>query len=204
MRRCVLFVGIAGIIACGDASGPEPAATFSGTVEGRTFLPIEAISASGAISILGPGTRTNMAVIVISDTAGQCATFTANNQLKSQLDLVIFLADIDPNSGVASAPTGIGSYTAIPFERPAGSATPLHAAFAELSGEDATCTLSIEPAEAISGSVTLTSNAGATLTGTLDLVLHAFNADYHVTGSFNTTDCSSIVAYFNASQHTCS
>lgn len=40
------------------------------------------------------------------------------------------------------------------------------------------CTLSIEPAEAISGSVTLTSNSGAAFTGTLDIVLHAFKDDY--------------------------
>lgn len=202
MRRC-LVLGMAGTLACGSSSGPEPPATFSGTVEGRTFSPVEAMSASGSIAILGPGTATNMAVIVLSDAAGQCATFTANGELKSQMDLVIFLADVDPSSGIASAPTGIGSYAVIPFEHPAGSSTPPHAAFAELSGEDATCTLSIEPAEAKSGSVTLTSNAGAAFAGTLDLILHAFNDDYHVSGSFNTTACPGIIGYLNASQHTC-
>lgn len=89
-------------------------------------------------AVLGPGTDTNMAVVVLSDAAGQCATLTANKELKSQMDFVIFLADVDPNSGVARAPTGIGSYTAIPFWRPAGSSTPSHVAFAELSGEDST------------------------------------------------------------------
>src|SRR5262249_12902817 len=123
MQYCVLF-GMVGLFACGDAGGPLPAATFSGTVEGRPFSPVEAMSASGSIAVLGPGTNINMAVVVLSDAAGQCATFTANGQLKSQMYLVILLADFDPRSGAASAPAGIGIYTVIPFEQSDGSTLP--------------------------------------------------------------------------------
>lgn len=174
-------------MACG---GGGAKATFSGTVHGQTFSPKDAISSTATVQYLG-----SAAWIVLTDANGLCASLTANQDVGSTKKLILVLwSNVNQTPG---PPAGIGTFSVY-----AGTGVrPDNMVLAEFVVYDATCSFppSTEPADATSGSLTLTRNSGGSYEGTFDLI---FNGD-HVTGTFNTSNCPGLSTFLNVSQHEC-
>jgi len=195
VRQVVVPLACAAL-ACG---GGGANATFSGTIHGQTFSPEDAISSTATVEYFG-----SAAWIVLTDANGLCASLTANQDFRSTKTLTLVLwSNVNQTPG---PPAGIGTFSVY-----AGTgARPDNMVLAEFVAYDATCsfTPSTEPADATSGSVTLTRNSGGSYEGTFVLIFNgndpvAGTSNDRVTGTFNTSNCPGLSTFLNVNQHEC-
>lgn len=162
LRVCGAASLLLGMTACG---GTAPA-SFTGSVGGVAFQPVESVSAAGAV--------------VLSDRSGFCDLATRNVAPKSSHYFVIAVGKSDgASTEAASAP---GTYAVVDRN-----AAILPSRFAQVAfvTVDAVCKDPNGPA-GISGTVVITKVEGDVFSGTFDLVLAGGD---HVSGAFSPTGC---------------
>lgn len=155
------------VAACGGG-GAGSSASFTGTVDGTTFHPVEAISAPGTITM--------------SDRSGLCDLATRSIEPRSSHVLAIGVAEDDRKA------VHPGTYTVVD---PHTANRPLKAAFAVFVTVDAVCTPPQRSSSA-SGTIVLTKVVDGAYTGTFDIV---FQGGDHVSGSFDSASCSGLAGW---------
>lgn len=162
LRVCGAASLLLGVAACGGTA----AASFTGSVGGVAFQPVESVSAAG--------------VVVLSDRSGLCDLATRNVAPKSSH---YFVVGVGKSDGVSIEPASApGTFTVVD-----GNAAVLPSRFALVSfvTVDAVCKDPNGPA-GISGTVVITKVEGDAFSGTFDLVLAGGD---HVSGAFSPTGC---------------
>jgi len=178
MRKWIPLPCALALFACGSGVG---SASFNGTVRGQSMHPADAVSGPSVVGWL-----------ILSSVGGVCAKMAAKQEPKSWVTLSVQLMDSRPTAPFVIAPATTGTFTIVPGNF-AGSLPP-HAATAVFNVTDALCA-NISGGNAVSGTVTLTSNDGGAYSGLFDLT---FDSGDHVTGSFDATHCAGIDTFLAA------
>jgi hypothetical protein len=183
MKRRALLGGIwLVLLGCGSSS-PAPF-TANGTIGGVSLKAGDAVGAPGSAKFnTSPTTPVsiNAEIIVLSNSAGLCASATAAKQPKTSQFLTLVLSD------QSNVPTGPGTHTIW-----AGTGTmPAKLAFAQYDRTDANCaSVQPRPLVATSGTVTITSISGNNASASFDLT---FDSTEHITGSFSASNCAALI-----------
>ena len=184
------------LLAAAACGGGGASATFTGTIDGQTMRPTDAISSPATVGFTS-GTAP-VAAIVIADAGGLCTRLAANLEPKSSRVLVLFLADVNGATGAIQVPSGTATH--LLFTVGSG-APPAHFAVASFGVNDASCRqIASQSATAVSGTVTLTGNANGAYAGTYDLV---FDSGDQVRGSFHTAACQGLATFLSSNAHGC-
>ena len=191
--KAVHFLALFGAFACGTRTA---SATFDGSVRSVSMQPKDAISSVATVRLASGAAPA--AAIIISDAGALCTKVSANLEPASSRALILFLADVNPSTGALQAAAGIGVY---PIFILGSGVPPAHFAVATFGANDASCKdIPADSADATSGSITLTGNAGGEYAGTYDLT---FDSGDHVTGAFDTAVCQGLASYLGNLSHGC-
>jgi hypothetical protein len=164
----------------GPDAGNAPA-SVNGTIGGQSMSAKDAIS--GVLALQSNG---SVGVVLITTIANTCSEFSGGHGPKSAQAIVIALANVGTSS-LSPAQTP-GDYTI--YDANATNPGPNLAAVA-YETTDATCNQTTS-LQASSGKVTLTRADSKGYAGTFDVTFP--NGGGHVTGEFDTANCSSIAA----------
>jgi hypothetical protein len=175
-RAVLIAVSAFSTIGCGG-----PPASIEGTIQGKGFAPLEAVSDIATV----PLGRT--AVIVASTEAGSCDLFSKNQLRKNAQFLLISLANVDFDQKQLLPPTGPNDFPVVGPKTPTISTFTV--AFVSLQTSDANCMDQPTSVDAAEGTVTLTSADDLEYAGSGDVVLTTGD---HITFTFNSTACYSL------------
>lgn len=168
------FVLLFGLAACGSST--TATTTFTGTVGGLSFTPVEAVYAIAPAST--GASKPETLIVALSDATGVCARMTAKAVKENSKGLILTASAADLTSHVTAA-----TYTA-------GGTNHGQATFA-VSGASCYPT----PTAAASGSIVITSvDATTTSVGTFDLT---FGTDV-TSGKFKATYCADLLGWYQA------
>ncbi len=173
--RAVAFFSVS--LACGNGN-----VSFNGTIRGQSFAPSEAISGNGSLR----NSTSTFGVIELASPSGICQQLSAHHALKNAKYFSIDVRDVNPTTGVFTAPTAPGTYTV----RAGTGQPPAKWAGAVYIPTDANC-LSQSGPFAVSGTVTITSVSNGSYSGNFDLILDSGD---HVSGSFNASNCAALTS----------
>ncbi len=195
MRATWFVIAVA---ACGggttssvDGPSSSPMTAVSGSVEGRAFAAMDAISTqvshSNGLSFHGTAS-----VVEITDFAGACGL--AGQDLAPTDSRILLLAvAINDTSGAATAPTGPATFTVYPSTNPLPAGTDVAQVYYG-SGCDKTVAYS-----GTSGTITVSAvKADGSLEGSFDVTISCagFSScagpDAHLTGTFSSASCSAL------------
>jgi hypothetical protein len=179
-------LAILGLALGAGCGGGGPSITFNGTVQGQSFFPKDAISAS---VVTTSGSSRTAGVVVIANAGGQCDDLVANRKPKKLLYMTIVLEDLDYATGATAAPTSPGTY---------GVTGAVKKAYISFTATDGQCAVG-QIVYSQDGTVALISVSNGAYTGTFDV---HFDSGDHVTGSFSATACSQITPYYDPSTAT--
>jgi hypothetical protein len=184
------------LLAAACSGGGSSSATFNGSVHGQTLTPSQSISSPATVSLASGNAP--VAAIMLSDSPSLCGKLGLNQAPQSARVLLIFLSDVNAATGAIQVPAGTATYTVFVVSSGNPSA---HFAVASFGVNDSAChQIAAQSAAAISGTVTLTGNAGGTYMGTYDL---SFDSGDRVTGSFDTAVCQSVASFLASNTHGC-
>jgi hypothetical protein len=178
LRAVLIAVSALSTIGCGG-----PPASIEGTIQGKTFAPLEAVSDLVTVPF------GQMAIITASTEQGSCTLFSQNKLRKNAQFLLISLANVDITQKTLHAlvPTGPNDF---PILAPTATVvTTPTISFVSVQMSDANCMDQPTPVDAVDGTVTLTSADDLEYEGSGDVVLTTGD---HITFTFNSTACFSL------------
>jgi hypothetical protein len=170
--------------ACGHGGGPE---VVTGTISGKTFSPVEAISSPFTVDYTPGG-----AAILLSTGPGLCDMLSAETVPASLASLMILVASYDTTSMSAVAPTKPGDFVVVV---PQGGGSPRNGASAQYEETDAGCN-GQKLSNAVGGTVTLASVMDDAYGGTADLKLDTGD---EITVTFQSQKCAALNMMFDSS-----
>lgn len=172
MKRILAVLVVAGVTACG---GPG---SIEGKIDGKTFEVNDAIVASSEDTVM-------IALVNLTDA---CSSLKSKTEPKNLSGLMIMLAGFD--SAGKPRPVVAGEYEVVDFDKITTHPPRVAAAFALKTDGQCKDTIEDDRAEAVSGTVKLTSidlKAGGSAEGTFEFVFGPQKDK--VSGSFGASYC---------------
>jgi len=175
MSKLSLFVAMIAVAGCG---GNGSGNSVSGNIGGGTLAVADAVS----VPYVAGASSDGATAIVLSNSGGVCADFTAGQQPPNVQALTFEVFRID-DSGHPAKPTAVGGYPIVRQQE--GPAPSGNTAIAAFTTTDASCE-ETRTLDAITGSITLERLDATGYAGIFDLT---FDSGDHVTGRFDAPTC---------------